>query len=140
MFRIRFRVQVTVFPIVLHTLFVLLPIALAKSMECRHCNLSLFCCEKPSVTLVLLYFLSTSCLLPVSEDMRFEPTIGLCSRILQKESTPQGGGGVVDGFSLPLCSSHCCHTFFNVRRVSHDHLNDRKSRPSLIMTILTLYR
>ena len=93
-----------VFPIILHTLFCIITHSISKINGMQTLQfITLFCCKKPSETLVLLCFLSTSCLLLVSEDMRFEPTIGLCS------STPQGNGGVLDGFIPPLLKSLLSH-------------------------------
>ena len=130
-----------VFPIVLHTLFCIITYSISKiNGMLTQQFITLFCCKKPSETLVLSYFLSISCLLPVSEYMCFEPTIGLCLEFYKKKVPPRVVEGLWMGFPHPLYSSHCCHTFSNVRRVSHDHLNDRKSRPSLNMTILTPYR
>ena len=139
MFRIRFREQF--FPSFYIHFFVLLPTALAKSMECRHSNLSLYFVvknlQKPSFYLI-------SCLLPAyfrcQSTCVLNPQLVFALEFYKKKVLPRVVEGLWMGFPHPLYSSHCCHTFSNVRRVSHDHLNDRKSRPSLNMTILTPYR
>ena len=105
-------------------------------MECRHCNLSLYFVvknlQKPS-------FYRISCLLSAyfrcQRTCVLNPQLVFALEFYNKKVPPRGVEGLWMGFPHPLYSSHCCHTFSNARRASHDHLNDRKSRPSLNMTI-----